>query len=387
MTPVSDGKPLGPSKVFREAVHLLMDSLDYESTLARVAALALPEFGAWSIVDVCEPSGTFRRVAIVHPDPAMQKLARMLQHSWPPQTADPIGIPAVVRTGAPQVVSRVTDQMLIEVARDEENLALLRQLEIPSFIAAPLIARGDILGAITFVSGPDRLYTEDDINLAEDLAAVSAMAIEHARIHREAHEARARAADRAELAERQHRDLEQIMEVQARLVRGFSHDVKNPLGAAQGHAKLLEEGILQSLTPEQTKSVQRIGSAIDTAITLIDDLVKYTSTGRINISATHHDDGDAPWPGEWVAVAVTDTGRGIPPESHELVFEEFARLEPEAVQGAGLGLAMSRWIAELLGARITLKSAVGRGSTFTLWLPMEPPGDGADEAAGATPSP
>jgi signal transduction histidine kinase len=55
----------------------------------------------------------------------------------------------------------------------------------------------------------------------------------------------------------------------------------------------------------------------------------------------------------------------------ETIFQEFTRLDPEAQHGAGVGLAISRRIARLLGGDITVESEVGRGSAFTLWLPLE----------------
>jgi signal transduction histidine kinase len=54
----------------------------------------------------------------------------------------------------------------------------------------------------------------------------------------------------------------------------------------------------------------------------------------------------------------------------EHIFDEFSRLTPGAKPGAGLGLAISRRIARLLGGEVTVASEVGRGSTFTLWLPF-----------------
>src|SRR5688572_26065519 len=203
-SPPGGGLPESPS-FFGKASQLLMGSLDYESTLATVAGLALPELGSWSILDLIE-SGSIRRVAIVHPDPEMQILARKLQRQWPPETEDPLGAPVVVRTAAPQVVSRVTDKLLMEVARDKENLAILRKLGIESFLVVPLISSNGILGAITFISGPTgRRHTKRDLAKAQGLAAVSALAIEHARMHRESQDARNQAAERAEVAERQQR--------------------------------------------------------------------------------------------------------------------------------------------------------------------------------------
>jgi signal transduction histidine kinase len=162
------------------------------------------------------------------------------------------------------------------VARDRENLAVLRKLGIGSLVVVPLTARRQVYGTITFVSRiRNRKYTEEDLGLAEDLAALGALAIERASLYEASQSARNLATDRAELAEHQHRHLEQVMEVQARLVRGFSHDVRNPLGAAQGYALLLEEEIIDTLTPRQKQSVKRIVASIHSALALIDDLVEY----------------------------------------------------------------------------------------------------------------
>ena len=60
---------------------------------------------------------------------------------------------------------------------------------------------------------------------------------------------------------------------------------------------------------------------------------------------------------------------GIPEDKQEAIFEEYTRLDPEAQQGAGIGLAISRRIARLLGGDLTVESTVGRGATFTIWLP------------------
>lgn len=86
---------------------LLADSLDYEITLRTVASLALPQLGAWCIVDIVESKNgehSMRRLAIVHPDPERQKIARRLEKSWPPETEDPIGAPVVMRRHESDVI-------------------------------------------------------------------------------------------------------------------------------------------------------------------------------------------------------------------------------------------------------------------------------------------
>jgi signal transduction histidine kinase len=79
----------------------------------------------------------------------------------------------------------------------------------------------------------------------------------------------------------------------------------------------------------------------------------------------------------WIALQVVDTGVGIAPANQARIFEEFEQVNAgprgESMQrGTGLGLAISRRLAQLLGGDIRVESQVGKGSTFTLWLPVHP---------------
>ena len=74
-----------------------------------------------------------------------------------------------------------------------------------------------------------------------------------------------------------------------------------------------------------------------------------------------------------VVVEVIDTGPGIPADRQEFIFQEFSRIGDSNKPGAGLGLAISRLLAQALGGQISVESEPGNGSTFTLWLPLHPP--------------
>lgn len=105
---------------------------------------------------------------------------------------------------------------------------------------------------------------------------------------------------------------------------------------------------------------------------LFSNAVKFTPPrGSVTVAARRQDDD--------LALSVTDTGPGIPPEDQESIFEKFHQLDSPATRehgGTGLGLSISRELAAMLGGRISLVSKLGEGATFTLTLPLKP----ADEA-------
>ena len=92
-------------------------------------------------------------------------------------------------------------------------------------------------------------------------------------------------------AERRREELERVTGSRARLMRGFSHDVKNPLGAADGFAALLEEGIGGELSERQSQSVKRIRGSIQTSLRLINDLLELAraEAGQIELRVEHFD--------------------------------------------------------------------------------------------------
>jgi PAS domain S-box-containing protein len=95
---------------------------------------------------------------------------------------------------------------------------------------------------------------------------------------------------------------------------------------------------------------------------LVVNAVRYTKQGEIRITAEPR--------GHYVAVSVSDTGEGIPPEYLPHIFDKFVQVPGAATGGAGLGLAISRLIVEAHGGQISVQSEVGHGSTFTFTLPV-----------------
>jgi len=103
---------------------------------------------------------------------------------------------------------------------------------------------------------------------------------------------------------------------------------------------------------------QKVGQIL---LNLVANAVKFTERGSVTVRVRRPSDG-------MIAIDVADTGPGVADELRDRIFTEFVQ-EDERVEGTGLGLAISRGLAELLGGTITLDTAVGTGSTFSLLLP------------------
>jgi signal transduction histidine kinase len=298
-----------------------------------------------------------------------------------------------------------------------------------STIVLPLGQPGAPIGAL-FIVGATQGRVRSDVGWAHTFSHLAALAYEKVRLLDEAREGRL--------------ELERLMRSRQRLMRGFSHDVKNPLGAADGYAELLSAGIYGELTAEQRESIQRIRRSIHRALDLIDDLnelaraetgnialrrqvvdlgdlvrtsgdeyrgaanasglsltvdvaedlptvetdgarvrqivgnllsnaIKYTKAGSVVLRVRAYPAETVGSARGWVHFDVIDTGLGIPADKRDIIFEEFSRLGANDRAGAGLGLAISKRLAEALGGQITVESEVGCGSTFTLRLPIHVP--------------
>ena len=179
--------------VLAEASQQLAGSLDYESTLANLATLLVPRFADWYAVDVTDRGG-FRRIAVVHKDPAKRKWARKSMDLFAPQPDELEGTARVVKTGEAVLYRTISDDLLAASTLSEEHHEVLRQLGMESAMCVPLTAAGRTFGALMLVSGdPERLFDEEDLDFAKHLGRRAAVAVDNARLYRES-ERRARAA-------------------------------------------------------------------------------------------------------------------------------------------------------------------------------------------------
>lgn len=168
-------------KFLTEASLILASSLDYETTLANVAKLAVPTIADWCAVDILTPEGGVRRLAVAHVDPEKVRWAYELQERYPVDMDAPTGLPAVLRTGKAEFIPEITEEMLTSAAKDAEMYQTILQIGFTSVLITPLTARGRTLGALTLVTTESRRHmTEIDVGIAEQLATCAALAVDNA---------------------------------------------------------------------------------------------------------------------------------------------------------------------------------------------------------------
>ena len=147
-----------------KASAMLSASLDYEATLKILTQLAVPDLADWCIIHMFQPDGSIQRMADTFADPRKEALARTLGREYSINLSDQYGYSRVLRTGLPELLTEMSDAVLVAIARDERHLQLQRELGIRSTINVPLIARGKTIGAITFVyAESERRYDQADL--------------------------------------------------------------------------------------------------------------------------------------------------------------------------------------------------------------------------------
>ncbi|MFP4623590.1 MAG: ATP-binding protein, partial [Gemmatimonadota bacterium] len=393
------------------ASRILGASLDYDRTLRAIARLAVPTMADWCVVDVIRDGDAIARIAARHAVRTMQPTVKKLMQ-YPPDMDVEEGVPKVLRTGESVRTSHVDPAAVADAAQDEGHRAVLEHLGVRSAMIVPLRCRRHTLGALTFVtSHSERHYTEAEQAAAEKLGEMAGTAMEHARLHREAHEAiwarqdvltfvshdlknplnvvlnatslieetatdPERVAKYSGLISRaalQMRDLVTDLLTASRMEAGrfwVDPEPTDPAEMVEAAVELLrsvaeERGIeLRLDVPERIEAVSADARRVQQVLqNLIGNAMEITSGGGEVRVAVAAEDGH-------VRFRVSDDGPGITEEDRARIFEAFYQGGDEKQAGWGLGLAITRGIVEAHGGSLDVDSVEGHGSTFSFTLPV-----------------
>ncbi len=404
-----------------EASTLLATSLDYDTTLVNLAQLAVPGIADWCSINLFGSDGTLVRVAGRHVDPVKEAILRDLREQHPPDPTKPVLSPNEVPSERATLIAQVTDAHLQGLAQNAEQLHVYRAMGFRSAMLVPLRMGARPLGIIILATGESgRRYGQDDLTLAEDLAQRAALAIEHARLYREAqaavqlrdqflsiaaHELKTpvtsllgysqllqRRLDRERPAHDRDRRAVQVMVEQTERLRAlvaslldvsrlelgqFSLD-RQPVDLCPLARRVVDE--LQATLPSTDAPHTIEWSCPDAPVivdgdalrleqvlqNLLQNAVKYSPKGGPIMLRIVREDSHA-------ILAVSDRGMGIPREAYAQLFQRFYRAPRAAardISGMGIGLYVVREIVSRHGGTVEVESVEGEGSTFTVRLPL-----------------
>lgn len=164
---VADARPFDDRlRRLAAATQALAASPGIDDALGRVARLAVPAFGDWCLIDLVEDGEAARRVASAHADPEHTAAAGILARLVPDEPGIPCGVSPALLTGTSECTTAFGEAELARI-RDPERRAVVRALGIRATIDAPLVVRGRVIGAITFLAaGPRHDFGEEDLALA-----------------------------------------------------------------------------------------------------------------------------------------------------------------------------------------------------------------------------
>jgi GAF domain-containing protein len=166
-------------KFLAEATRRLSESLDETEIVNRLVRLATSEaadLADWCSVAVVRDAATIERAAVAHRDPAFQDLANQLARRFPYDPKSSRVVPRVLATGKIEIIDPVTPEILGHEAPDPDQRRIVERLGAARVVVAPLRSPEGPLGSVTFARGGDISFTQDDVELAHDLATARVFA-------------------------------------------------------------------------------------------------------------------------------------------------------------------------------------------------------------------
>jgi PAS domain S-box-containing protein len=412
------------SKFLAEASQLLTSSLDYRQVLTSIAHMAVPLFADWCFVDIVENTVVdFTKPVVAAANPAKEALILQLRRRYPPSPDLPYGPTKVLQTGQPELVSDIPETIPQMIAQDEEHLNLLLQLRATSYMVVPMKVGERKLGTIAFASErPDRRYRQADLEMALELGHRAAIALDNARLYREAQQANQakdeflaivshelrnplnsmlgwsqllrkrefedptvnRALDIiARNAKLQNKLIEDLLDV-SRIIQNQLQISRQPvylapvidaaIETAQPNAEAKAIRIVSNLDPSMGQVLGDAERLEQIVSNLLSNAIKFTPAGgQVEVRLAIEQERSPSSPStHYAQITITDTGQGIRADFLPFIFERQADASKTRAQtGLGLGLAIVRHLVELHDGTIyAISEGEGKGSTFTVQLPL-----------------
>jgi signal transduction histidine kinase len=385
----------------------LATSLEYEHTIATLAKLIVPNLAEMAVVDIAEPEGALRRVAVAHRNPEDEALFAAELESVRHEV--PEALVRIMQSGEPSLVGSSTGLYAYLTGQPDGDDRTL--------IFLPMVSRGQTIGIAAAISAKGRPFAATDLPLFAELARRASLSIDNSRLYLESQQAvRAR---------------EEVLAI-------VSHDLRNPLSAVSLGASLLQ--MSESISDEDREQLDTIVVSAKRMNRLIADLLDVTrleggkrlpleletvkvsdmlqeaeelfraQSGVAQVSMAYLTDEDLPpvradrhrvmqvlsnlignsmkfTPPDGridvrgtrrdgqVLLSICDTGPGIPKEHLSDIFSPYWQAKRTERMGAGLGLPIAKGIVEAHGGRIWVESDPGSGTQFYFTLPIDTSSD------------
>jgi len=414
--------------ILDQVSNLVVSSLDQQITLTEIAQLLVPSLADYCRIAILDEQHEIQEIAVNHTDPDKVALVQALYDQYKDQAEPVYGVQKLLRTGKPELISNVSQDVLAHIQVHPDMLDILRELALKSYMGVPLIARDRIIGAITFSSvRPSREYTKADLYFAQELARRIASALDNVHLYRQA---------QAEIRERKNAE-EALRESEARkdeFISMASHELKTPLTSLKGFTNLLQRRLTKQGDKQAMHFLARMEEQLDKLTKLVSDLLDVTKmqAGKLEFreerfflnelvretlenlqgtTETHHLQleevtdvqvlGDKDRLGQVLInlltnaikyspeadtvivrvsadehnaiVSVQDFGIGIAETHQEKIFERFYQVNDDTEKtfpGLGIGLYISSQIVRGHHGRLWVESAKGAGATFYVSLPL-----------------
>lgn len=397
-------------RLLADASAVLATSLEAAPILERLARLVVPQYADICTIDLVDDAGELYRAVGVHVDPAQEPLLheRVYQSERSPESLALAGGEVVVCADCSEVQP---DQELSDAAYQQ----MVQTLGMRSLIVAPLRARGRTLGVLSLaLTDSGRRYRDDDRVRVEELAGRVALALDNARLYQELEQAlRARDAFLVvaghelrtplapllgmtdllsgwarsqptfdaqasrwigvlgESATRLRRLVESLIEL-AQVQAGRTHLTHQPVDINALVRQLVSElritpkHLVHVVGLDEPLMVDGDAARLELVFTnLLHNALKYSpGGGRITVQLSQRQ--SSAW------ITVRDSGIGMSETAQQHLFERFYRADNATrlnIEGLGIGLYLVQDIVQRHGGRITVASAEGQGSTFSVCLP------------------